>query len=176
MECAEVVQLLELEPHPREGGWFKEIYRSQEHIPAGGLADRYSGPRATSTLIYYLITPERYSLFHRVKSDEIFHFYLGDAASLCTIDGDNGNFESIVLGKDITRGQNLYSVVRHRCWQAVTLIPGGKWALLAATVSPGFDYQDFDEPDRDYLLRLCPEHSALITRLTRPASDITSIS
>ena len=58
------------------GGW-KEIYRSQEHIPAGGLADRYSGPRATSTLIYYLITPERYSLFHRVKSDAIFHFRFG---------------------------------------------------------------------------------------------------
>jgi hypothetical protein len=165
MELEEVIKSLKLEKHPKEGGWFRETYRSAEKFDGSSLPSRYQGDRAHSTLIYYLISAERFSGFHRVKSDEIFHFYLGDPASLCTIAPD-GSVQETILGSNIGAGETLQSLVPHGFWQAVSMRPGGRWALLGCTVSPGFEYVDFEDGNRQSLIAEFPQHADLITRLT----------
>jgi predicted cupin superfamily sugar epimerase len=165
MELEEVIKSLKLEKHPKEGGWFRETYRSDEKFDGNSLPSRYQGDRAYSTLIYYLISADRFSGFHRVESDEIFHFYLGDSACLCTIAPD-GSARETILGSNIGAGQSIQSLVPHGFWQAVYLPPGGKWALLGCTVSPGFEYVDFEDGNRQSLIEEFPQHADLITRLT----------
>src|ERR1041385_8561277 len=82
MTAEEIIALLKLKPHPKEGGFFAETWRADEAIPPGVLPPRYSGPRAIGTCIYYLLTPTTFSAMHRLQSDEIFHFYLGDPVEM----------------------------------------------------------------------------------------------
>jgi len=166
MDLQEVISSLKLEKHPKEGGWFRETYRSDEKFDGSSLPSRYGSDRAYSTLIYYLISAEHFSGFHRLKSDEIYHFYLGDPAHLCTI-GAEGSVKETVLGCDIGAGATLQALVPQGHWQAVYLKPGGKWALLGCTVSPGFEYEgDFEDGQRQSLTAQFPQHADLITRLT----------
>lgn len=165
MEAHQVVETLGLTRHPREGGWFKETYRSQDFIDATALPARYGANRVCSTQILYLITNEQYSRFHRVKSDEIFHFYLGQPAKLCVLSPD-GQMQQLVLGNDITRGECLQAIVPAGHWQGVFPINENSWSLLGATVSPGFEYADFDEPERSVLLEKYPQHEELVIKLT----------
>jgi predicted cupin superfamily sugar epimerase len=161
----EVIRLLKLEKHPREGGWFKETYRSSEKVTAQALPRRYGADRCFSTLIFYLITEQGFSAFHRVKSDEIFHFYLGDAAILSIIEED-GVLRNITLGQDIAQGEQLQAVVPANCWQGIYVKPGGSWSLVGAGVTPGFEYADFEEPVREALLQQYPDYRETILRLT----------
>lgn len=157
MEAADVIQTLGLIKHPREGGWFKETYRSKESISSDCLPAKYSGERAFSTQIFYLITPTEYSRFHRVLSDGIFHFYMGARATLSIL-SPVGQLEEITLGHDLASGEQLQATVPAEYWQGVYLPDNAKWALLGATVAPGFEYADFSEPKRSELLQLCPHH------------------
>lgn len=165
MELEEVISKLNLQRHPKEGGWFRETYRSAEKFDGNSLPSRYPSDRAYSTLIYYLISGDHFSGFHLVQSDEIFHFYLGDPALLCTIAPD-GSAREVVLGSNITAGETFQALVPHGYWQAVYLKPGGKWALLGCAVSPGFEYVDFEDGKRQSLIAQFPHHADLITRLT----------
>ncbi len=159
-------QILGLVPHPVEGGYFTETYRSADEIPASGLPSRYGTARAASTAIYYLLTPDTFSAMHRLTSDEIFHFYLGDPVEMLHLHPD-GSHEIVVIGPNLEAGHRPQVVVPRHVWQGARLIPGGQYALLGTTVAPGFDYTDYETAPRPTLLTSHPHAKDLILALTR---------
>ena len=165
MTAEEIIVLLKLKPHPKEGGFFSETYRADEMVPPGILPKRYAGPRAFGTCIYYLLTPTTFSAVHRLQSDEIFHFYLGDPVEMLQLHPD-GTGEAIVLGHDLGVGMFPQVIVPRGVWQGSRLIPGGKFALLGCTVAPGFDYADYEHGKREELGRLFPKFQEKIVALT----------
>jgi uncharacterized protein len=158
----ELIRHLGLLPHPKEGGFFRETYRSAESL---AVPSRYHGPRAAGTAIYYLLTPNTFSALHRLQSDEIFHFYLGDPIRMLQLDPD-GKSRTIVLGPNVLAGQHLQVVVPRGIWQGSLLEPGGAFALLGCTVAPGFEYDDYEAGDRQALSSQYPAFAELIERLT----------
>ena len=166
MTAEEVKKLLRLAPHPREGGCFIQTYAAQETIEPSALEDRrYKGPRRTSTAIYYLLEPETFSEMHRLCSDEVFHFYAGDPVEMLQLHPD-GSGETIVIGNDLSQGHRPQVLVERGVWQGSRLITGGKWALLGCTVSPGFEYEDYNSASRDALMAKWPAFTELIAALT----------
>ncbi len=167
VSAAELKRMLGLEPHPREGGWFRQTWKAEETIPLEALpSGRYNGPRSAGTAIYYLLEPENFSEMHKLASDEVFHFYLGDAVEMLQLWPD-GSGKRVVLGHDVASGQLLQTVVPQGVWQGTRLLPGGKVALLGCTVSPGFDYADYASGTREELTRRCPDWAEMIAKLTR---------
>jgi predicted cupin superfamily sugar epimerase len=163
----DVKKLLGLAPHPREGGWYVRTYEAGELIAADAFGDgRYEGARRTGTAIYYLLEPETFSEMHRLKSDEVFHFYAGDAVEMLQLMAD-GRGERVVFGNDLARGQRPQVVVGRGVWQGSRLVPGGRWALLGCTVSPGFEFEDYEAGERVELCRRWPEFAEEIGALTR---------
>jgi len=162
----EIRRCLKLQPHPAEGGYFVETYRAEYLLARESLPEGYSGPRSVSTAIYYLLTPDNFSAMHRLRGDEIFHFYLGDPVELLQINS-NGIGEVVVLGQDIVAGMRPQHVVSGGAWQGSRLRAGGKYALLGTTVAPGFDYQDFEIGKKEKLVAEFPEWADTIPQLTR---------
>ena len=117
-------RILGLVPHPVEGGYFTETYRSADQIPAAALPAGYAAARAASTAIYYLLTPDTFSAMHRLASDEIFHFYLGDPVEMLHLHPD-GTHRIVVIGPDLEAGQRPQLVVPRHTWQGARLLPGG---------------------------------------------------
>lgn len=166
MTASEVKQLLGLTPHPREGGWFVQTYAAPEVLaPEIFPEGRYSGPRAASTAIYYLLEPDTFSEMHRLRSDEIFHFYAGDPVEMLQLFPD-GTGRTTVIGNDLAAGQRPQVLVEHGVWQGSRLVDGGSWALLGCTVSPGFAYEDYDTVTREELISKWPIFADPITALT----------
>jgi len=166
MKTEEIIRALKLRPLPEEGGFYSENYRSAIELPADIVSPPYSGTRSASTAIYYLLTPEAFSALHRLSSDEIFHFYLGDPIELLELCKD-GRGKVVKLGQDLLGGMELQHVVKKDTWQGSRLIPGGSFALLGVTVAPGFDFQDFEIGSRDNLIHLYPNFEKQIKELTR---------
>jgi predicted cupin superfamily sugar epimerase len=165
MDHAEIIKKLNLIPHV-EGGYFSETYRSDEEIPATSLPSRYKGGRCHGTCIYFLLTKDSFSSIHKIKSDEIFHFYLGDPVEMLQL-FPNGNGKIIKIGNDLDDGLFPQAVVGKDVWQGARLIEGGEFALLGTTVSPGFDFKDFETGDRDTLLGRYPLFKDMIIKLTK---------
>jgi predicted cupin superfamily sugar epimerase len=161
----ELIATLGLRPHPMEGGYYRETYRSADRLPAALWPGRYTGDRSAATAIYYLLTPETYSAMHRLPTDEIFHFYAGDAVTMLQLLPD-GSGQRITLGSDILAGQSPQVVVPAGVWQGSFLQPGGAFALLGATVAPGFDFADYEAGDRAKLTAQYPTIAEPIRRLT----------
>ena len=148
-----------------EGGYFCQTYRSKETIPVKALPDRYDIPKIFGSAIYYLLTPDQRSVMHRLPTDEIFHFYLGDPVTMLQLHLD-GSSDVITIGSDIAKGQQPQVLVPRFAWQGSMLIGGGKFALMGTTMAPGFDYSDYEPGDRGELIENYPEHKDLIVRLT----------
>ncbi len=160
-----IVKELDLKPHP-EGGYFKETYRSNGVIKEDSLHSNYGGKRNYSTCIYFLLTSETFSAFHKIKQDEIWHFYAGSPILLHTI-SETGNHSEFIIGNDLTSGETPQLVVPGDHWFAATVINDNDYALVGCTVAPGFDFNDFVLADREELIRKFPQHQQVITRLTR---------
>ncbi|MBN2019595.1 MAG: cupin domain-containing protein [Sedimentisphaerales bacterium] len=155
-----------MKPLPLEGGWFVETYRAKENLSQSILGKRYVGARNLATAILYLLKVDTVSLLHRLKSDEIFHFYLGAPVTMLQLQ-PNGKSEIITLGRDILSGQKPQVVIPQGVWQGAFVRPGGNFALLGCTVAPGYDDDDFEIGDRADLLRRYPDRKKLILKLTR---------
>ncbi len=149
----QLIARLGLQPHPKEGGFFRETYRAEMR-----------GERAVSTAIYYLLTPHTCSALHRLRSDEVFHFYLGGPVRMLQLLPD-GSGRTVVLGSDVLAGQQPQLVVPRGVWQG-SFLESGEFALLGCTVAPGFDYADYEHGQREELLRQYPTFAELIERLT----------
>ena len=163
-----IIELLGLEPLPEEGGLFRQTYRSGEQIPAAALPSRYGGPRRFATAIYYLLTdaPDSFSALHRLKTDEVYHFCLGDPVEMLLLHPDGGS-ERPILGQDLAAGQQVQLVVPAGSWQGSRLMPGGRCALMGTTMAPGYEQDDFELGERERLLSGYPEQAELIRGLTR---------
>ena|SRR3989338_4540954 len=154
------VQQLNLIPHP-EGGYFREIYRSEDKV----LCNRFQGERHAATSIYYLLRSEDFSAFHRFNSDEIWHFYAGSSLSLYVLN-PNGELETIILGQQNNSTQ-FQAIIKANRWFAACVNEPNSYALVGCTVSPGFEFNDFKLAERQTLIQRHPQHKKLITRLTR---------
>jgi predicted cupin superfamily sugar epimerase len=166
MTAAEVKRFLNLTPH-FEGGSYIRTYQSAERLAPNAFADlRYPTPRHTGTAIYYFLEPGAFSEMHRLRSDEIFHFYLGDPVEMLQLTSP-GIGRVLRIGNNLAAGERPQVVVPRNIWQGTRLIPGGRWALLGCTVSPGFDYEDYDSGGRAALCAAWPAFTDLIRQLTR---------
>lgn len=164
MNASDLIAALRLSPLPVEGGYFRETWRG-EPVPAGaGLG----AGRVYGTAIYYLLTDERdcFSAMHRLPTDEVYHFYLGDPVEQLLLYRD-GSHETVTLGQQLDAGHRLQSVVGHGTWQGSRLVPGGRFALMGTTMAPGFRPSDYEGGDRADLLRRYPAVAHLIRSLTR---------
>lgn len=165
MSGDELVKQLNLEPHP-EGGYYRQTYQSAEYISRTALPDRFAGERSISTAIFYLLQQGDFSAFHRIKSDECWHFYSGGTLLIHVIK-KNGDYFRAKLGKNIREGEIFQHVVPAEAWFAVEPAPETAFALTGCTVAPGFDFSDFEIGDKQTLLSLFPQHARIIERLTR---------
>ncbi|MGA9567498.1 MAG: cupin domain-containing protein [Candidatus Korobacteraceae bacterium] len=168
MTADEVKQLLQLTPLEPEGGFFRETYRSRWIVPIECLPEGVQGPRSLGTAIYYMITPETFSTLHRLPGTEVFHFYLGDPVEMLQLHA-NGETEIVRLGQDIAKGHQPQVVVRGGVWQGCRLAGEGKWALMGTTMSPGFDYDDYETGNRNELIGQYPDMAEAIRQYTRPS-------
>jgi hypothetical protein len=165
ISAQQLIALYSLQPHP-EGGWYKETYQSMEQIDAAALPERFGGSRAFSTAIYFLLEQGNFSAFHRIKSDECWHFYAGDPLVVYVLQQD-GTLDEILLGNDITNGQLFQYVVPANCWFASRPATDSKFCFVGCTVSPGFDFADFELADAAVLSTLYPKHKFCIEKLCR---------
>jgi len=155
-----IIKELKLKKHP-EGGYFSEVYRSNEVIRKIHLPERFKGDRNFSTSIYFLLNYNDFSSFHRLKADEVWHFYSGSPLNIYIIQ-NNGRLKKIILGKN-----HLYqSVILAEQWFAAEVSKPKSYSLVGCTVSPGFDFKDFELGECEKLIELYPKHKSLIKRLT----------
>lgn len=167
MTADDVKKLLGLQPHPREGGWYVRTYEADETIAAGAFADgRYGMARRTGTAIYYLLEAETFSEIHRLKSDEVFHFYAGDVVEMLQLLAD-GSGRRVLIGNDLMGEARPQVVVERGVWQGSKLMLGGRWALMGCSVSPGFEFEDYEEGRRAELCEHWPDWTEMIVALTR---------
>jgi uncharacterized protein len=165
MTAAEIRRRLGLAPLVFEGGCFRETWRAGESLPAAALPARYGAARALGSAILYLLEAGEVSAMHRLRTDETWHFYRGDAVELLQLGGD-GTAHVVVLGHDLAAGEHVQHTVPRDTWHGARVIPGGAWALLGTTLAPGFDRADFEAADRASLLAGWPRAAALIEVLT----------
>jgi predicted cupin superfamily sugar epimerase len=161
----QLIQKYNLEPHP-EGGWYKQTYKSNEEIAAVALPERFGANRTFSTAIYFLLEKGNFSAFHRIKSDECWHFYAGGPLVIYIIE-QNGELKIISLGNDLEKGHSFQYVVPANCWFAGQPAPGSEYCFVGCTVSPGFDFEDFELADVTELLVMYPQHKSIIKELCR---------
>ncbi len=159
------IEKLQLKAHP-EGGYYREVFRAGEIILADHLPKRYKSSRNFSTSIYFLLEGNQVSNFHRLKSDEQWHFYDGSGIVIYVIE-EGGNLSKILLGRNIEKGESLQTVIKHNSWFGAELIDKTSFALIGCTVSPGFDFSDFELGKKAKLLNEYPDYEYTIIKLTR---------
>jgi predicted cupin superfamily sugar epimerase len=165
-QVEDLIRHFRLQPLQIEGGYYFESYRSAGQIPLSALPSEYGGPRSFATAIYYLLTPDTFSGLHRLPSDEMFHFYLGDPVEMLQLRPD-GSGEVLIIGTDWQAGMRPQVLVPGGVWQGCRLAAGGRYALMGVTVAPGFEFADFESGSRTDLLAQYPAFAALINALTR---------
>jgi uncharacterized protein len=159
------IKKLNLEPHP-EGGFYRQTYQADLVLPRAALPPNFTGPRAVSTAIYFLLEGKSFSAFHRLRSDELWHFYAG-APLLVHVIGESGEYSKILLGSDPDAEEQRQAAVKAGRWFASHLRDRKSFALVGCTVAPGFDFTDFELAKREELTRRYPQHRLLIEKLTR---------
>ena len=160
---AQLIKALNLTPHP-EGGHYRETYKSGLTFDAAAESPAFSGRRSCGAAIYFLLADEEVSHLHRIKADELWHFYEGAPLTVHVIHPD-GTLEQILLGPDTLKGERFQAMVPAGCWFGASLSQGGH-ALVGCTTHPGFEFEDFQMAERDSLLRQWPEHKETIKKLT----------
>lgn len=165
MTVEELIRHFMMLPHP-EGGWYKENYRSNEIFPGTALPERFGGNREFATAIYFLLEKGDFSAFHRIKSDECWHFYAGDPLEIFIIREDN-KLHKVILGNDISKGQHFQYIVPANCWFASRPAAGSEFSFVGCTVSPGFDFEDFELADAEKLVASYPANEKLIREFNR---------
>jgi len=164
-EALILIERLKLKKHP-EGGYFAEYYRSDESILKKHLPSRFNGSRVFSTCIYFLLSDNDFSLFHKLKADEIWHFYSGNSLILYAIK-ENGNLEKTFLSGDVGKNTQFTKVVKAGSWLAAEVIDKDSYSFVGCTTAPGFEFDDFELAERKNLVKQYPQHRNIIEKLTR---------
>jgi predicted cupin superfamily sugar epimerase len=165
MNAKQYIYRLNLSQHP-EGGYYRQTYCSSEWVSLNALPERFRGDRPFSTAIFYLLEQGDFSSFHRIKSDECWHFYAGNALYIHVIE-DDGTYQQGKLGNLTEQGDTFQFVVPAGAWFAAEPAPGTSFALTGCTVAPGFDFSDFEMGDKATLISRFPQHETLLDRLCR---------
>lgn len=160
LSAQEIIDLLELSKLPVEGTYYKNTY-------VGEFESSVLGPSSTAMIGLYAEKPLSHSTFHKLKHDEIWHFYQGDPIILHLIYPD-GKYQKVTLGEEISKMQ---FVVPKNVWQAGEITQGGNWAIFGCTMSPGFKGEDFTAGVRQELLNLAPDQASVINRLAHDQSQ-----
>ena len=155
---------LQLLKHP-EGGHFKEVYRSNEFVNKKSLPDRYTSFRSFSSSIYFLLQSNEFSAFHRLKSDEIWHFYEGKTITIIAI-SPNGTLSKTYIGNNPEKGERLQLLIPKGFWFAASVNDSDSFSLVGCTVSPGFDFEDFEMGKKSDLEKRFPQHIEIISKYT----------
>lgn len=158
------IKKLQLQKHP-EGGYFREVYRSDEEIKSEHLPGRYGGARNHSTSIYFLLQSDEFSAFHQIKSDETWHFYNGSGLTIHMIN-EKGKYSAIKLGSNPEEGEVFQFTIPHGVWFAASGDKSDSYALVGCTVAPGFHYDDFELGKRGVLTKLFPALRDIIAKFT----------
>ena len=158
-----LIKGLHLQPHP-EGGYYREAYRCQTEAEESSLGPGYSGKRSFCTCIYFLLPSGSISAFHKIRQDEIWHFYDGAPLLLHMISPD-GSYSAVTIGRDLSNGEVPQFVVPGGNWFAAEVCAPEAFCLMGCTVSPGFDFRDFELAKAEHLSGLFPQHRAIIERL-----------
>lgn len=161
----EWIERLGMERHP-EGGYYCETYRSQITLEGELISARFAGPHALSTAIYFLLEGRDFSSFHSLQADELWHFYSGSALTLHLLSEGDG-YRCIHLGSHAQAGEVFQAMVPAATWFAATVDDSAPYSLVGCTMSPGFEFRDFELARRRELLEIFPDHRRLIERLTR---------
>ena len=164
LPAKEIIEILYLKPHP-EGGYFKENYRSKGVIKNNSLDFEADGERNYSTSIYFLLNKNDFSAFHKIRQDEIWHFYAGSTLLLHMIN-PNGNYNLIRIGNNLENGDFFQFVVPAGTWFASEVENKTSYSLCGCTVSPGFDFRDFEMASAKTLSKIFPQHQEIINRLS----------
>ncbi len=159
------INRLKLEIHP-EGGAYSRVYTSQFTLEKTSLPENFHGSRSACTHIYYLLQKNEFSAFHKIQSDELWHFYDGDTLVIFEINKD-GSLTKHLLGKNIEVGEFPFCIIKASNWFASKLKTGGSFSLVGCTVSPGFDFAEFEMAERSDLISKYPQHKELISGLTK---------
>lgn len=167
LAAADIIRLFDLRPLPVEGGYFRETYTGHLQLPASVLPSSIRSERPVKSVILYLLTAEMQSRLHRLESDEVWHFYLGDGVDLHVF-GIDVDYTRIELGHDLLDGQTVQAVVPAHSWFGARLQSGGSWALMACSLAPAYSDDDFSLPDDaefDDLLARFPCQRAILHEL-----------
>lgn len=156
------IETLQLLPHP-EGGYYKELYRSDESLAQNALPERYVGNRNFCTSIYFLLKSHQFSAFHKILSDETWHFYTGSSLTLMMID-EAGLYKEHIIGNQLQHHQTLQYTVKRNTWFAAKVNESDSFTLLGCTVAPGFDFHDFQLASKSLMLQQFPQHIAVIEK------------
>jgi predicted cupin superfamily sugar epimerase len=165
MNASELINFYGLQAHP-EGGFYKQTYRSDFLIDSVALPDTFSGQRPISTAIYFLLPGGSFAAFHRIKSDELWHFYSGVSLHIHVIHQD-GFYEMLKLGANIEEGQSHQHKVPAGVWFASEPSSTEGFSFVGCTVSPGFDFNDFELATSDQLIAEYPHLKEIVSRLCR---------
>ena len=161
----ELIEEYKLTPHP-EGGYYRECYRSETIIPQSALPKGFKGDRASATAIYFLLEQGNFSAFHRIKSDESWHFYCGDPLHVYVID-KGGDLITFTLGSNIKLGQYFNFTVPANCWFASRPLKESSFSFVGCTVAPGFDFEEFELAKANELCKEFPQHESIIREMCR---------
>ena len=169
-----LIDFFGFEPLKVEGGVFKQTYKSPEKLPLPALPAGYNEPHPMGTAILYFYTsqPDSFSAVHKLPTEEIYHYYLGDPVEMLLL-YPGGTSQRIILGSDVLHGQKVQFVVPRGVWQSSHLLPGGAYALAGTTMAPGFENIDYQGGAREELIRLYPQEADLIRQLTRKNSPLS---
>lgn len=160
-----LISQFNLQKHP-EGGYFKETYRSEGVIPEAVFPDTFEGSRNYCTGIYFLLTSDTFSAFHKIRQDEMWHFYQGSPLTIHMISPE-GNYSKQVVGLDFENGELPQFTVPKEYWFAAEVNEPDNYSFVGCTVSPGFDFRDFELAERNPLSSRFPQYKEIISRLTR---------
>ncbi|HEX3271773.1 MAG TPA: cupin domain-containing protein [Ktedonobacterales bacterium] len=171
LTAEQVIELLRLELLPVEGGYYRVTYLAEETLDAVTLPERYGGSRAYGGAIYYLLHGDSFSALHRLLTDEIYHYYLGQPVEMLLLSPD-GHDDVVRLGTDLAAGERVQMVVPRGVWQGSRLANGPDgFALLGTTMAPAYDQADFELGDRAALIAAYPQRAELIRALTREEGE-----
>lgn len=158
MKSIDLIKELGLLPHP-EGGYYKETYRSTEvTINCDG------NQRSQCTSIFFLLENDNKSHFHRIKSDELWFFHQGNPLEILSF--EDGILKRTILGNDFSASQQAQAVIPANSWFGSRLLYGEGYCLVSCTVSPGFDFQDFEMATKQQLLKEFPDYQDIIKEMT----------
>jgi predicted cupin superfamily sugar epimerase len=166
LAAEEIRQLLGLEPNAT-CGYVRVSYRSPVQVPSGALPDPFSEARPMGSALYFMVTPEQRVRLHRIRNDQLYHYYAGDPLEVLLL---RGRGERAIVGPDLRAGHVVQLLIPGGTFHTARLIGAGRWFLGGSTAWPGVIPTDVEMGDADALARAYPDLAGDLVRRASAAS------